>query len=206
MLYQGRGEGTLVCAGIPSMFLSQEIVGSILCQFKITRQMLFLAQCRWGFFDLLYFQLFVWLFFFFSLLQTSASVLAEELHKVWASISSGIWEVLLAFSACHLPSTHVQSVWEGLVKEMLLSVLLTSHEINWGAGQRLPTDFPSVSGLRFGFCCSSELQRKQHPLCCLSLPVCRVSAACRNVRDRENCYYLGCGAVPGGFSLWEMGW
>lgn len=141
-------------------------------------------------------------FYFFSLLQTSASVLAEELHKVWASISSGIWEVLLAFSACHLPSTHVQNVWEGLLKEMLLSVLLTPHEINLGAGKQI--SLPCLaSGLEF--CCSSELQRKQHLLCCLSLPVCRVSAACRNVRDRENCYYLGCGAVPGGFSLWEMG-
>lgn len=44
MLHQTRREGTLLCAGIPSMFFSQEIVGSILCQFKITRQMLFLAQ------------------------------------------------------------------------------------------------------------------------------------------------------------------
>lgn len=114
--------------------------------------------------------------------------------------------MLAAFSACALPSTHVQSVWEGLVKEMLLSALSTSHEINLGAGKPLPTDFPSVSGLRFGVCCSSELQRKQHLLSCLALPVCRVSAARRNVRDRENCYYLGRGAVPGGFSLWEMGW
>lgn len=105
---------------------------------------------------------------------------------------------------CLPPS--LPSLWEGLVKEILLSLLLTSHEINLGAGKPLPMDFPSMPGLRFGVCCSSELQRKQPLLCCSSLPVCRVSAACRNVRDRENWYYLGCGAVPGGFSLWEVGW
>lgn len=69
------------------------------------------------------------------------------------------------------------------MKEKSLSVLLTSHDINLGAGKPLPTDFPSVSGLRFGVCCGSELQRKQHLLCCLSLPVCRVSAGmCVTVR------------------------
>lgn len=72
----------LICAEIPPVFLSQEILEMCLCQFKITRQIL--KKCYSWLTEkddslTCFTQL---LFFFFFLLQTSASVLAEELHKV----------------------------------------------------------------------------------------------------------------------------
>lgn len=65
MLPSARGEETEVCAGIPALFLSQEIVGSLMCQFKITRQILQMLFLAHRLFDLLCFQLFFFVLFSF---------------------------------------------------------------------------------------------------------------------------------------------
>lgn len=132
------------------------------------------------------------LFFFFFLppLQTSASVLAEELHKVWVFVSSGIWEVLLAFNACHLSSMHVQRVWEGPAKETLLSMLLTSHhEIDFKSWETASCGFPfrvwpQVWSPLYVALCYTESNVSPRVCHCLCIGF---SAACRNVCDHENC-------------------
>lgn len=112
----------------------------------------------------------IWFYFFFPPADLSFSPGRRTSQSVSIHF---LWDLggVAAFQ-CLPPSLRSRAErWGGTGEG---SVVLTSHEINLGAGKQLPTDFLSMSGLRFGICCASELQRKQHLLCCLSLPVCRV--------------------------------
>lgn len=126
--------------------------------------MLFLAHCRWWFFDLLYFQLFIYIFFFpFADLSFSAGRRTTQSVSVHFPLvfQRCYWLLMLAVFPPRTCSAYGRDWWK-----MLLSVLLTSHETDLRARKLLPADFPSVSGLRFGVHCTwlSATQKATSPL------------------------------------------
>lgn len=138
----------------------------------------------------------IWFYFFFPPADLSFSPGRRTSQSVSIHF---LWDLggVAAFQ-CLPPSLRSRAEHWGGTGEG--SVVLTSHEINLGAGKQLPTDFLSMSGLRFGICCASWAAEKA------ASPLLFIPAGAGMCVTMRIVVIWVVGLCQEGFSLWEMGW